>query len=392
LLLEDELTKASLLRGKTVLRASWRGYATVIVALAAALLIALFARPRPENSLPRVRVPQNGLCPDVAASGDHLQIAYGRDGGAYYADSTNGGKTFSRPIRINNSSTSAIIGHERGPRLALGSNGSIHVVWMGARNNQVFYARSLDGGLRFTDPQDLAGGGQPVDGPSIAANQKGQVDAVWLGGGPGPESPLSKMVELAYSADNGAAFTSPRAIESNYPGGACACCSLKAISGLDGRLYVGFRGAYRNIRDIFLLRGVSASDRFQAFPVNNQHWQLEACPMAGPFLEFTRQPKRLLAAWMSQGQVFYAASNDDGQTFGRPIAPVERSESARTLPLAIANPRGEILFAWIEGDAVGWERIAPDGTVEAAGRNTGLPSNSKFSAFVDGGGNFVLVY
>lgn len=355
-------------------------------------LVAVLVQPQSRDSLRHINVPAGGISPDVAVGADRLHIVFGRKDNVYYASSTDGGQTFSEPVRVAGGKSPATLGHERGPRIALGKDGTIHVVWLGSPTTKVFYARSTDGSRHFSEPRNLAADAYGADGASVAADDTGRVYVVWLGGGEGPESPVSSLLQLAYSNDNGSKFAPSQTVRNNYPGGACACCALKAVIAPNRRLLVGFRGAYRSIRDIYLLEATPGDDQFQAVRISDDGWRLDACPMAGPFVQVTPGSEQILAAWMSQGEVYYAVSTDGGKSFSRRVSPAETQRRPRTLPAVLSNAQGERLFAWIEGRSVHWERISPEGRILQSGENGRLPSESKFAAYVDRDGSFALVY
>lgn len=347
-----------------------------------------------EPQLPRAVVPEGGLCPDALTRDKVLYIVYGRKGGdIFFARSADDGQSISNPVPINTGSTRAVVGHERGPKLAVGRSGIVHVIWMGPVGQLgLFYSRSTDGGKSFSPPRNLVPAGVGVDGSSVAADDRGQVFIVALGGEPGPQSPASAQIQLAYSADDGASFAAVRNLRSDYPGGACACCNLKALAGAAGKLLIAYRGAYRSIRDIYLLRGAADSPRFESSHVSADNWKLDGCPMQGPSVELMPDGSRLVIAWTSQGQVYRSVSDDGGRTFARRAEPVAAVRGNRRDPLLLTNGRGESLFAWVEKGEVCWERIAPDGKLLASGRNAGLPGNSRPQAVVRSDGQFALVY
>ena len=83
------------------------------------------------------RVPGGGLQPQIAI--DHqktLHLVYftgdPERGDLFYVKSADG-TTFSRPIRVNSQSASAIaVGTIRGAQLAVGEDGRVHVSWNGS--------------------------------------------------------------------------------------------------------------------------------------------------------------------------------------------------------------------------------------------------------------------
>src|SRR5687767_6770972 len=81
-----------------------------------------------------VRVPAGGQVPDVKLDGAgvlHMTYGNGLPGDAFYAQSRDSGRTFSRPVKLNTKAATVTTGMERGPRLALGKDGVIHVLWQG---------------------------------------------------------------------------------------------------------------------------------------------------------------------------------------------------------------------------------------------------------------------
>jgi hypothetical protein len=351
---------------------------------------ALLLWPRSHDVLPQLAVPDGGSCPDVAVVRERVHLVYGEKGMPYYTQSPDGGRSFTAPLRLAAAEQSGDLGHERGPAIALGKDESLHVVWMNSPKAEVFYTRSSDGGRTFGKARNLAAPSAGVDGATLAADAQGRVFVVWAQAGAGPESPVSKTLTLAASSDDGESFAPPKPLESTYPGGACACCALRAAIAPDHALLVGMRGAHRNVRDIYLLRAMNISARFEASRVSADRWVFEGCPMAGPSIDVATAGE-IHVAWMSDGQVYRAASRDGGRTFGARTAPVARGSHARTLPLIVSNSSGERLFAWIENRRVLWERISADDRVVAAGDNGRLSADSRAAAFADREGRFVLV-
>jgi hypothetical protein len=360
--------------------------------LGALCLVLACAWLKPGHALPQLSLPGGGVSPDVWCDSARLHLVYGRDEAVYYTSSTDDGKTLTTPRLLNDSHTAATVGRERGAKLAIGRNGLVHVVWLGPMGKRVFYTHDTHGG-RFMQPQNLLPQGSDADGPSVAADDRGRVYVVWLRRVEGPDGRVSARIELTVSNDDGRSFSAPETIENRFSEDACPCCQTRALMGPDRAVTVAFRGAYRNLRDIYLIRGEEDSQRFAVSQVSDDHWRIDACPMAGPFVQaWAGSPRRLLTSWASDGEVYFAVSEDAGRSFGPRTAPSERNVKTREHPIALANPSGERLFAWVEGRGVRWQRITADGHVQSSGENTGLPANSRPTAFVDRSGGFVLVY
>src|SRR5262245_44533588 len=83
------------------------------------------------------RAPENGLQPQVlmdSAGTIHLIYFKGeaKAGNVFYVRCEKDGKQFSDPIQVNSQARTAMaIGTIRGPQLALGRGGRVHVAWNG---------------------------------------------------------------------------------------------------------------------------------------------------------------------------------------------------------------------------------------------------------------------
>jgi hypothetical protein len=98
-----------------------------------------------------VRVPDGGQVPVIVVDAKgvlHLTYGRGAPGNAYYVQSHDGGRSFTAPVQLNRRPDTVTTGMERGPKLALGKDGVVHVIWLGyyKKGGGVWYTRSMDGG------------------------------------------------------------------------------------------------------------------------------------------------------------------------------------------------------------------------------------------------------
>jgi len=325
-----------------------------------------------------LEIPGGGVAPSVAVAADGtLHMVLGRDRKAFYTRSTDGGKTFAEDVPLNPSSV-AESGGERGPRIALGRSGSRHVVWLAPRGHAVQYARADSTGA-FTTERNLLERGE-ADGAVVAADPAtGEVTVAWVDSrmGPVPDSPVSGRIFMARSQDDGKTFGANTLVPSDYPGGACACCMLDAGFENAGKLLIAFRGGYRNLRDMYLLRAGRAK------ALHEDGWKFEGCPMSGPRLYPGAGTP--LVSWMSEGSVYFAREG------GERKAPTAAATGARNYPLAIANKKGEVLFAWTEQSKIRWEVYSADGAVASSGESA-MMRKSRPAGFVRRDGSFAILY
>jgi O-glycosyl hydrolase len=299
-----------------------------------------------------VLAPENAFVPDVVVDAKGvLHMVYALNRTAQYVRSTDNGATWTEPVQVNSGGTVEYKMGERGPKLAVGSDGVVHVVWVdcwapGVRT-YVRYARSTDGGKTF-EPLKTLSSTNGVDGVTMTADGKGHVMAFWHVAHPRQdEIPQATWLHVARSADNGVSFRHDERVQvGNHSGLACSMCMMRARMSVDGHVYLAFRSAEKNIRDFYVFKGASGENQFTAMRVNEDNWLLKECPMCGP--ELTVGPDgRLLCAFMSRHNVYWSMSDRHGGFQGHVATPDhERDE---IYPTAIANRQGDVLLVWQVG-------------------------------------------
>lgn len=102
-------------------------------------------------------------------------------------------------------------------------------------------------------------------------------------------------------------------------------------------------------RDMVLLSAPAPGDRFVSRRLDT--WAIRTCPMSSASLWDAE--RTLLAAWETQGQVYFAAL--DGRT-GKLSAVVtpEGAGGTRKHPVVVRRKDGQTLLVWTEG--TGWQR------------------------------------
>jgi hypothetical protein len=342
-----------------------------------------------------VRTPNGGQVPEVVPDARGVwHLTYGLQQDAYYVASRDGGKTFTAPVRLNQRAGTVTVGGERGPKVALGQDGSIHVVWLGhyQKGGGMWYTRSTDGGKTFAPERNIQDGPTGGDSPTVIAAAAGGVTVFWLDARTGKDenSPVAHPIFMARSRDNGATFGPNEMVKHDHPGLACACCRLEARAGADGSVYLAFRSGHQNIRDFYLLKGRRGENDFKAVRVSADNWKLEGCPMSGAAFDVNRDG-RVLISWMSQGKVYWANSRRGAAAFA-PRVPAPAGEGAANYPVALAERAGGVLLVWKQGAQINWARYAADGRLTGEqGTLAGAPGKTKPAAFVGAGGKVYVI-
>jgi hypothetical protein len=425
--------------GLTTQRPRWpgrcRGF-TMIVATVLATTAAL-ARPAaaaadrvaadgPAADVVVVRLPPGGVQPQAAVDdrGRVHVVYFAGDpaaGDVFYARLD--GRTLSTPVRVNRQPGSAIaMGTVRGPHMAVGRGGRVHVAWMGSaaatprvngKAAPMLYARSTaagDGtaaGDAFEPERNVIRGAVGLDGGgSVAADRDGNVYVAWhappAGTVDGGEA--ARTVWVARSADDGATFAPERAAVADGSG-TCACCGMRAAAGPDGRVYLLYRNATDAVnRDVRLL---ASADHGQTFAVAAADpWNVSRCVMSTAAFAPLPGAGGVVAAWETKSQIRFArlAADASGQVADAEsrvvVASVPGTGPNRKHPAAACDPAGNVLIAWTEGTAwskggtIVWQRFDPSGRPAegGGGRAAGLPAWGAPAVVSNPGGGFTILY
>lgn len=358
------------------------------------------------SAKPKVNVahaPAGCLVPDVLMDAKGvLHMVYGLEHHAYYVRSTDNGATFSSPVEVNATGLVETKMGERGPKLAVGKDGTVHVVWMDewapVVKTYVRYARSVDGGRSF-EPVKALSSLSGIDGVTVAADDQGNVVSFWhVMAEPKPEVKSATWLYTARSNDNGATFQPDETVViGNLSGLACSTCMMRARAGADSNVYLAFRSAEGGIRDFYVVRGRITENRFTAVRVNEDNWRIDFCPMCGPELSFA-EDGRSLCAFMSRNRVYWAVADSPGGAFRLHVA-TPANEKDEIYPTALANRNGDVLLVWQVGPmatkgtaTVKWARYDKDGDPTGETGEVGTSfAGTKAAAFVGTDGNFYIV-
>jgi hypothetical protein len=346
---------------------------------------------------PQVAVDVRGVIHLICLKGDpsHCDIEYIR--------STDGGETWSPPMRVNSQPGSAIaIGTVRGAHLALGRDGRVHVAWMGSstaepkapgRSAPMLYARMNDDGTSFEPQRNIISLHPGLDGGgSIAADDSGNVYVAWHAPSVPKAGEQDRRVWVARSSDGGRTF-SPEVGLSDPATGACGCCGMRLFTA-DGKLWALYRGAAEQVnRGMYLVEADSDLSHPRGREIAPM--KIGICVMSTA--AFGRAGASPLAAWESKEQIFWSSVSPSGAVHPHSAPGVA---NRRKHPAITAGSAGQVLLAWTEGTgwnkggSVAWQRFDAAGhpIPGAAGRADDLPVWDSPAAFPVPGGRFVLVY
>lgn len=293
---------------------------------------------------------------------------------AVIASSSDGGKTWSKPRRVN-SEVEAVQGEENGPRVAFDVKSRAHVVWSipgekGDKTRANIRSAIQDSTGGFTRARTLNEVKDAARFPIIETAPDGTFLIGWIDRR--NDHPQPRRLYLMKIAPDGAQLTK------NYPAGEglCECCKL-GIAFADGgkTVYVVDRQVdEKKIRNHVLRKSTDGGTSFAApVEISDDGWQVGSCPHSGPSIG--RDSRGWLhVSWFTLGRsereagIYYSVSKDGGKSFG-PKQIVHANTAPETLyNNLIVGDDDTVYLAWTNLDESGKAQIFmrtldPDGRI-----------------------------
>jgi hypothetical protein len=346
---------------------------------AAALLICVFLRittdlalaaERNDFSVPTVTVVAcpNGGSPVSArlAADGAIHLLYDQRGLCWHTVSRDNGRTFEKPICVVDPDSRKPGLEFAGADMAIGDKRQVFVAmstnaWklnFPKTELSLHYATLAPTASAFSPVRNL--NSQSSEGFSLAADDRGNVAAVWL----------SEKLYANFSRDGGRTFSSNAQINTECD--PCPCCTTSSVFRPNGDLAVLYREKANNNRDMYVL--IEHRDgRVTRKRVSTTLWNIDACPMSCFCISST--PAGYVAAWPTRGQVFFTRLDKEGnQLFPGEVATDGRAGIHDGI-LALESPNSQTLIAWNYLSNLTWQvfdaagrRIGPSGSAPITGK------------------------
>jgi hypothetical protein len=282
----------------------------------------------------------------------------------YFARSTDGGRGFSAPLRIN-ATPGELWGFATSrPRIAVSRSGIIHIFYHANRHDRgaprqavdARYTRSTDGGKTFEKARTLnAFAAGRDDGELSEAHcfgtmgvaPNGDVHAYWIDTRHMKSEKDNGAVYGIASRDEGKTFEKERLVFENE---ACPCCQLNVAFSPNNKVFVTQRSVVGDgSRNATVARSDDGGRTFAPrVAVSDKKWMIEGCPLKP--LNLTVDAKgRIYAAWfageMQPSGAYFSVSEDKGKTFGKPIALHPDAKLSDHPQIAVASD-GSVRVVW----------------------------------------------
>lgn len=183
------------------------------------------------------------------------------------------------------------------PHLAAGGK-TLALSWIDALPQnagvRLAFAESTDGGTTFSTPISAnAGAKSRPTFTAMAVGPNGELACSWLDNRGRNQAPYA-----AVRPAGAAAFEPESLVYAGEPGkGTCPCCPTAVCFGPDGTLFVAFRNVDDGYRDIAIGRKKPGASQFEGpFPVESHAWKFDGCPHDGASIAVANG--RLHAVWM----------------------------------------------------------------------------------------------
>jgi hypothetical protein len=271
-----------------------------------------------------------------------------------YVDySTDLGKTFSAPVRINKESQRIKVSGENRPGIAVDHSGRIFVIYAaeGIQPIALYFSSSTDSGRSFSAPRalsDQASEANSFEGRLIL-NASGQAHIFWLDERDRTDwrQPGNSIYYTTVGGQNSLNFAN-RKLSDNL----CECCRIGASFDNNAQPVVLARLIYPgDIRDHALLRTQTDGKGSLSRRVTFDQWEIKGCPEHGPTIAIGDDDRHHIA-WFTQGKVrqglFYAYSSDRGESFSEPLL-FGTPDKLPSHPDIMAQEK-DVILTWIEYD------------------------------------------
>jgi hypothetical protein len=253
--------------------------------------------------------------PQLAADGRLVAVTFGSGDAVYFASSADGGKSFSTPTVVSRSGKLSL-GMHRGPRVAVTPQGIVVSAIVGEKgrgaDGDIQSWRSTDGGRTWSAPMrvnDVSGSAR--EGLHAMAYGGGVLFAAWL-----DLREKGTRIYGAASKDGGKSWSENRLVYESPSGSVCECCHPSVAVDGQGRVSVMFRNAVEGSRDLYLVRSSDGGQTFgKAEKLGKNTWKLNACPMDGGGVAFNSKGQPV-TAWRREKEVYTAAPGEAEQPIG----------------------------------------------------------------------------
>jgi len=230
-------------------------------------------------------------------------LVFGIKNTIYFSGSTDKGEHFSEP-QIVDSLVGLHLGMSRGPRIA-SSNKSIIITAIDKKGNLHAFRKSVnDPNWKhqiINDIPEVAKEGFNA----LASNSKGKFMVIWLD----LRGNKKNKLMASMSMDDGKSWGTNKLIYASPDSTICECCQPNIIFN-QNRISIMFRNWVKGSRDMYTIHSFDEGKTFIKLEKQGEGtWKLNACPMDGGSLAFTKDNK-VVSIWRREGDLYLFKEGD----------------------------------------------------------------------------------
>ena len=262
----------------------------------------------------------------------------------YLKSSTDGGKTFSEPSRVNQKIGNVFLDGRVSPNIVVDDQGKIYVLWVKADDapqlfmgviRSLVFAYSDDGGKTFSPSIVIAENEKP-SGKSfhtLDVSSDGKVYVAWLDspatmtedGAIVSDKSRESAVRFVRSVDGGQSFEPSVVVDTNP----CPCCNVNILAESKDSVYVSWRKIFDNpngmtIRDMVVAHSSDGGNSFSMpSKISDDRFVFDGCVHVGAPMVLDSKGNIHVVWYTGQEDapgVYYAKSSDNAKTFSKPLA------------------------------------------------------------------------
>lgn len=241
---------------------------------------------------------QKGMQPDFYVhENGQIDLVFGLKNTIFYAKSVDKGLHFSEP-QIVDSLAGLHLGMSRGPRIA-SSKTSILITAIDKKGNVHAYRKEKQANdwkhQIINDIPEMAKEGFNA----IASNSNGKFMVIWLDLRGNKKNKLMSTL----SKNDGESWGANKLIYASPDSSICECCQPNIIFN-QNRISIMFRNWIQGSRDMYTIHSFDEGQTFKTIEKQGEGtWKLNACPMDGGSLAFTKDHK-VISVWRREGNLF----------------------------------------------------------------------------------------
>ena len=261
------------------------------------------------------------------------------------------GKSFEEPVVVTPEPENISADGENRPKIAVANDGTVFLTWTQSLpkkySGDIRFSRSTDSGKTFSKPITLNDDGRVTSHrfDSIAVDDTGRVVIAWLDA---REREIARekgeeftgiSLSSTQSTDNGETFSANQTIQEHV----CECCRISLAWTADGPV-VFWRNIFNtNTRDF----AISRLDTGEIRRVTDDEWQVDSCPHHGGDMAVGNEDQ-LHLVWFTNGKtrqgLFY--KNITGKNESSPLA-IGNPEARAGHP-SVSASGNTVLVTWRE--------------------------------------------